>query len=219
MWLGWTAAALLHGGLLAALIFSWPSRLSPAPPNPASVSLLIVAAEKPARPSAVQPKPPEAPAAVPARPQVKIANSAIADKPKPPSQSSPKPAKPAPRSSAAKPTSPAPSGAVETETVPQQDGGGFVAAQPMAGDFNQPPEYPPAAQAHGEQGDVLLSIHVLANGAADSVSVTQSSGYKRLDEAAAKAVSKWRFQSSTLAGKPVPSVIPYRIHFNLQNAP
>jgi periplasmic protein TonB len=59
---------------------------------------------------------------------------------------------------------------------------------------------------------------VLANGTADSVSVTQSSGYAILDQAAAKAVWKWRFQPSSLGGRSVPSVIPYRIHFNLQDA-
>jgi protein TonB len=113
----------------------------------------------------------------------------------------------------------APGGVVTARTVTQQDGDGFIAAQPAAGSGNQPPEYPPQAQQHGEQGDVLLSIHVLANGTADSVSVTQSSGYAVLDQAAATAVWKWRFQPSTLSGQPVPSVIPYRIHFSLQNPP
>jgi protein TonB len=103
--------------------------------------------------------------------------------------------------------------------VAQQDGGGFIAAHPLAGNANQPPEYPEAARVHGEQGDVLLSIHVLANGAAGSVSVTQGSGYRDLDEAAAKAALKWRFQPATRSGQPVPSVIPYRINFSLQDAP
>jgi len=201
IWLGWGAAAMLHAGLLAALICSWPARLNPAPPNPAAISLLIVA-QTPSRQPAVRPKYTAAPAAVPPAPPNIIATAPTAIQPKPP---------------AALPRA-APPGMVETKTVPQQDGDGFVAAQPVAGSVNQPPEYPAEAIAHGEQGDVLLSIHVLPNGEADSVSVTQSSGYRILDESAAKAVWKWRFAPSTLSGQPVPSVIPYRIHFSLQNA-
>jgi protein TonB len=230
IWLGWAAAAMLHGALLAALIFSWPARLNPAPPNPAVVSLLIVHSEKPGRQPAVRPKPAEAPIAAPPTPPAIIANSPAANRPKPPSalpRASARSLQPALKQQVLKQsalkqsasTQSAPRGAVETKTVPQQDGDGFVAAQPVAGNVNQPPEYPEEAYDHGEQGSVLLSIHVLANGEADSVSVTQSSGYRTLDEAAAQAVSKWRFEPSTLSGHSVPSVIPYRIHFNLQNAP
>ncbi len=101
--------------------------------------------------------------------------------------------------------------------VAKADGNGFIAAHPLTGNINQPPEYPEAARVHGEQGYVLLSIHVLADGEADQVSVTQSSGYRDLDEAAAKAVWKWRFQPATRSGQPVPSVISYRINFSLQD--
>jgi protein TonB len=215
LWLGWAAAALLHGGLLVALIASWPVRLKPAPPG-AAISLLIVASNRVVPPAsgqaAVRPKPPAEKPVVPANVPVKIANRQIVRKVAPlPS------ARPA--ASAQQQLPAAAGGVVTARTVAQQDGDGFVAAQPMSGSGNQPPEYPEQAQLHGEQGDVLLSIHVLPNGAADSVSVTQSSGYAILDEAAAKAVWKWRFQPSTLSGQAVPSVIPYRIHFSLQNSP
>ena len=85
----------------------------------------------------------------------------------------------------------------------------------MSGSVNPPPRYPQAAIDHGEQGSVLLSIHVLASGRADFVAVTQSSGYRILDQAAADAVSRWRFQPALLDGKPVVQVIPFWIHFNL----
>jgi periplasmic protein TonB len=220
LWLGWVVAALVHGVLLAALIFSWPARLNPAPPNASSISLLIVPASSrmivpAANPVAVRSKPTEEKAVIPPVAPVKIANTQIVRKvtPLPASRSI------ALGSAPKHPPATAPSDVVATRTVAQQDRDGFVAAQPMAGSGNQPPEYPLQAQQHGEQGDVLLSIHVLPDGAVDSVSVTQSSGYAVLDEAAAKAVWNWRFQPSTLSGRPVPSVIPYRIHFSLQNAP
>ena len=208
LWLGWAAAALLHGGLLAALLVSWPTRLNPAP-NASAISLVIVpAANRMVSPApaqvAVRAKPPEEKAVLPPIAPVKIASTQIVRKAAP---------------ATAAPAAAAPAGVVTSRTVKQQDGDGFVAAQPAAGSGNQPPEYPLQAQQHGEQGDVLLSIHVLPNGTADSVSVTQSSGYAILDEAAAKAVWNWRFQPSTLSGRPVPSVIPYRIRFSLQNAP
>jgi protein TonB len=217
LWLGWAAAALLHGGLLAAVIVSWPARINPAPPNASAISLLIVPASNrmvspaPAQ-FAVRPKPVAEKAALPPTAPVKIADTRSVARLAP--WPSARPAMPAPHPAAA-----APGGVVTARTVTQQDGDGFIAAQPAAGSGNQPPEYPPQAQQHGEQGDVLLSVHVLANGTADSVSVTQSSGYAVLDQAAATAVWKWRFQPSTLSGQPVPSVIPYRIHFSLQNPP
>ncbi len=210
IWLGWMAAAILHGGLLAALILSAPVRLNPAPPDKAPLSLLIVAAEKPAKNPAIQPKPPGEQAVIPAAPPAQIANRPTAARPvRPTSSARAKLRLPQPKAVPA-----APSEAVETKMAPQV-GDGFIAAQPVSGNVNQPPEYPKAASDHGEQGDVLLSIHVLTNGVADSVSVTQSSGYGILDEAAANAAWKWRFQPSTLSGQPVPSVIPCRINFAL----
>ncbi len=199
---------MLHGGLLAALIFGWPAPLSPAPPNPALVSLLIVAADKPAQ-RAVRPNAPAEPTA----PPVKIANS--------PTPAMVKPAIAPPKAAASAPSPPASATqhAARGAVAAQPDGDRFLAAHPLAANVNQPPEYPEAARVHGEQGYVLLSIHVLANGEAGSVSVTQGSGYRDLDEAAANAVRKWRFQPATLSGQPVPSVIAYRINFNLQNGP
>jgi protein TonB len=218
VWPGWAGAALLHGGLLAALMFGWPP-LSPAL-NPPAIALVLLPADNPARPDWVRARPPASLTKTPATATLKIANrpphSTLATAvPKPTARSAPSPAqtpppRPGPRIGAAR-------GGVETDGVPQDDDG-FAAAQPIAGDVNQPPVYPAEAQAHGEQGNVLLSIHVLTNGEADSVSVTQSSGYAILDAAAAAAVWKWRFVPSSLSGRPVPSVIPYRIHFSLQTA-
>ncbi len=93
---------------------------------------------------------------------------------------------------------------------------GFVAAQPLGGNFNSPPVYPDAAIGHGEEGKVLLSIHVLPDGRTDFVSVTESSGYQILDHAAQDTVLHWRFQPAMFAGKRVVQVIPFWINFDLQ---
>ena len=100
--------------------------------------------------------------------------------------------------------------------LPASGSQGFVAAAPLPGNVNQPPEYPDAAVAHGEQGRVLLSIHVLPDGRTDFVSVTQGSGYRILDQAAQEAVLHWRFAPATAAGLPVVQVIPFWINFDLQ---
>ena len=59
---------------------------------------------------------------------------------------------------------------------------------------NWPPIYPPEAARLGQQGSVLLSVHVAADGRVTAVDVAKSSGYPLLDEAARKAVAAWRYR-------------------------
>jgi protein TonB len=203
-------ALLLHGALLAALLFARPLHLAPPLAQP-SISLLLqkpAGAAKPGvnpKPAALRPKAPEMPAQLPAAP-ARIANT--------PRLHSAAHLKPPRSAAAARGLPPAPAGIARQIPVPDRQG--FVAAAPLAGDTNQPPDYPQEALAHGEQGKVLLSIHVLPDGRTDFVSVTQSSGYRILDQAAADAVLHWRFQPATMAGNPVVQVIPYWINFDLQ---
>ena len=44
-----------------------------------------------------------------------------------------------------------------------------------------------------EQGTVVLLIHISPAGSPQGVDVQQSSGFKRLDDAARDAVQRWRF--------------------------
>jgi protein TonB len=207
------AALLLHAGLLAALISGRPAALQPAPQR-AVVSLLVQA---PA--AAIAPRPAQTPMQVPPMAARRIADAmpvpADRRRPSPPALISRPARQPAPASAPA----PTPSGSlVQSQAAPRNtapDSQGFVAAAPLSGAFNQPPEYPQAAIDHDEQGSVLLSIHVLANGLTDFVAVTQGSGFRLLDQAAADAVMKWRFQPATMGGKPVVQVIPFWFHFDL----
>ncbi len=80
---------------------------------------------------------------------------------------------------------------------------------------NQPPAYPPAALQHGEEGRVLLSIHVLPNGRPDQIDIATSSGFTVLDNAAMTAVMQWQFLPAVQNGKPVPSVLPFWVSFRL----
>ena len=190
--IGLAAALLFHGGLLLVLvIFNAPRPLRPAL-NPAAVSLVLQSAGENQPSAPVAPRPPDVPAEQPRTAPAIIANSAPARprvmfKPKPlaalatPAMSS-HPAPPAQRAAPA-----------QTATPGLQD---FVAAAPLGGNANPPPEYPQQAIDHGEQGQVLLSIHVLPDGTADFVSVTQGSGYRILDQAALDAVAEMALPGS-----------------------
>lgn len=55
------------------------------------------------------------------------------------------------------------------------------------------PVYPEDARQDGFTGTVYISIEVLENGHPGAVQVVSSSGWSSLDEAAVRAVRKWRF--------------------------
>jgi len=56
-----------------------------------------------------------------------------------------------------------------------------------------PPVYPQAARQKGYEGLVLISVEILENGASGQLIVKKSSGYAVLDQAALRAVKKWKF--------------------------
>jgi TonB family protein len=62
------------------------------------------------------------------------------------------------------------------------------------------PDYPSASRRAGEQGTTQLDVCINANGRVSSVSVSKSSGYARLDEAAAKWIRGERFQPAKVNG-------------------
>ena len=62
------------------------------------------------------------------------------------------------------------------------------------------PDYPSASRRAGEQGTTQLKVCVNASGRVTSVSVARSSGYSRLDEAAAKWIRGERFTPAKVNG-------------------
>jgi protein TonB len=66
------------------------------------------------------------------------------------------------------------------------------------------PLYPPTSRRLGEEGRVLLLIHVLANGRPDEIKLERSSGFERLDEAAIAHVQRaWHFVPARSGGNAV----------------
>lgn len=64
------------------------------------------------------------------------------------------------------------------------------------------PEYPPAALRAQETGIVLLAFLIDVDGSALEGKIDRSSGSRRLDEAARKALSLCKFKPATTDGKP-----------------
>lgn len=58
---------------------------------------------------------------------------------------------------------------------------------------NFQPSYPDQAQVNGEEGSVLLDVHVAANGKVRTVRILRSSGFDDLDNAAVEGVMAWRY--------------------------
>ncbi len=81
---------------------------------------------------------------------------------------------------------------------------------------NPAPAYPGMSRKLREQGTVILRLLVKANGRDESVSIKQSSGYKRLDDTALRTVRRWRFNPATQAGMAVDYWYDLPVEFSLK---
>lgn len=68
---------------------------------------------------------------------------------------------------------------------------------------NQMPAYPSLSRKLGEQGRVLLSVYILADGTVGEIKLKKSSGFDRLDDAALNAVKRWKYVPAKQAGVPI----------------
>lgn len=106
-------------------------------------------------------------------------------------------------------------GAIESDTNAWVTGDNVVPPSPDIKFHNRKPSYPSAAALRGEQGTVVLLVHVRPDGLVSDVEVERSSGYARLDDSARDAVQTWHFLPSIENGQPVGSVVPVRIAYVL----
>ncbi len=79
------------------------------------------------------------------------------------------------------------------------------------------PVYPWLARKRNWAGIVQLKALIGKKGEVVEVEVLKSSGYPLLDEAAVKAVRKWRYQPALRAGQEVEAVVRVRIPFVLED--
>ncbi len=68
---------------------------------------------------------------------------------------------------------------------------------------NPAPVYPPVSRRSGEQGRVLLDVYILPDGAVGEIKLKRSSGFERLDEAAIRAVRRWKYQPARRGDQPI----------------
>ncbi|WP_051228754.1 energy transducer TonB [Paludibacterium yongneupense] len=183
---GWILAAIVlaHLLLLGALAAGHTASM-PVAITPPTVMGRLVSTPHP-RPAPAPPRrtaPPIAPhhdaRPLPARPAATAATRAS----RPGSSAAPAPATTAAPASAAPP---APSPKDEAApTPPRIDASGLD---------NPAPLYPAASRRLGEQGQVLLDVHILADGRVGEARLRRSSGFDRLDTAALAAVRRWHYR-------------------------
>jgi periplasmic protein TonB len=84
---------------------------------------------------------------------------------------------------------------------------------------NPQPPYPDTAQINGEQGNVEVSVRVGANGKIRGISVTGSSGFEDLDNAAVEGVLRWHFVPAVEDGDTATAWTKVNVVFQLPKAP
>lgn len=83
---------------------------------------------------------------------------------------------------------------------------------------NPKPAYPTASRRLGEEGKVILRVHVSAQGTALDVQIKHSCGFPRLDEAARAAVERWRFVPARRGDEAIDAWVAVPIVFSLQTS-
>lgn len=103
---------------------------------------------------------------------------------------------------------PPPAAPVATQPRPEQ----ITASQPQPVTM-PPPKYPAQALRNGEQGTVMVSADISADGTPSAVAVARSSGSRLLDRAAVDAVRRWHFRPAMADGRPTAGRVQVPISF------
>lgn len=191
----------VHLGVLAAVVLT-PSPLKPLEISQPTIQGVIVMAQ----PEVVQPPPEPLPPPPPEK------------KPEPKPMPKPLPKAP-PSERAVKAPEPKPDlpPAVEqpAEPKPAQPAPVVPPSQDASQISNPAPVYPSLSRRLREEGTVVLDILIKANGNVSEIKLKTSSGFKRLDDAAIKAVKHWRYTPATQAGIAIDFWYIQPLEFNL----
>ncbi len=191
----------------------------PAPPPP-PVPIPETPPPTPMPPPAVKEVVPDPPLQPPPLPKEETL-AKVEEKPVPPPESKPAPPpqstpKPAPSKPVKPPSTTASAAASNKSPGPAtQTGASGTTSKPSAL-YNPPPSYPSESKHANEEGSVLLSVQVNAAGRADTVTISKSSGFHRLDRAASEAVRRWKFKPATRDGEPIATIVDVPIVFRLK---
>ena len=88
-------------------------------------------------------------------------------------------------------------------------------ARPQGG-YQVKPGYPATPRRLGIQGTTVLRVHVLIDGRVGDVLVQETAGHPDLDEAAAEAVRRWRFDPARRGNDPVDMWVLLPVEFRLK---
>lgn len=223
-----TGGSRRDGWLLVALVVSVHAWLLQAPsPTEAEPLLepeaLPMSIEFAAAPSPIAPTPEVLPPVAQPEPPAPVVDELAI---KPPGKPKPLPVKTAPAPSPVKPAPPTPAPA--KQAAPVASPAPLVAPAPApapiketaplayAAYLNNPaPEYPAFAQRRGWQGTVQVRVQVSAAGLPGTVQLQTSSGHSVLDEAALRAVKRWRFVPAKRGEQAVSGWVSVPLEFRL----
>lgn len=203
----------VHGGLL---YFLFKQQLIPPPEQLTTLLVNFIPSTKPKEEAKPEPPPP-APKPQPVKkPQSRqlVAEAPVISKSEP--VAPPPPPLPEPE---AKPTpAPEPEPAPVAEARPQMSPGPVTLSAELSvacPELNAP-AYPALSRRLGEEGKLVLRVELDESGRVNVAQVVDSSGFKRLDEAAMVAVKTWRCNPPQRNGQPVRAIALQPFNFVLQ---
>lgn len=100
-------------------------------------------------------------------------------------------------------------------STPGTDGRVTRTAIPRGG-YQVQPRYPPGPRRQGVQGTTVLRVFVAADGRVTEVALERTAGHVELDEAAAEAVRRWRFEPALSGDTPVAMWVLLPVEFRLK---
>ena len=103
------------------------------------------------------------------------------------------------------PPAPAAAPAPKAAAAPASAGSGPVSVANLNTNLmsGAPPSYPMGSRRKREQGTVVLRLVISPEGRVTDISVSRSSGFEALDDAALAAVRKWRWSPKMMDGRAV----------------
>jgi protein TonB len=207
---GVLASIALHALAALALLSYEPARSALFAAAPVMIDLIT--------PPKVEPRP-QPPVELPRPRRPKPAVKPVVRQPDPPPVlatpvEAPTPVEVAPPPPAPPPPPPEPAPVAEAPLVAAP-----VSAPVFDADYleNPPPRYPARARRAGEQGRVILRVLVNPGGTADEVQIRDSSGHRRLDDAARETVRRWRFVPAKRGERAVPAWVLIPVSFSLED--
>ena len=114
------------------------------------------------------------------------------------------------------PGGPAGNSAITSLASRGPSGHGFNQAARPSGGYQVRPSYPSTARRLGVQGTTLLRVRVRADGQVGEVKIHDSAGHPDLDQAAADAVRRWRFEPARRGAEAVAMWVLIPVEFRLK---